>query len=80
MDWVSFVGYFAATLVATTFYVRTMIPLRCFALASNVCFIFYAYFSSPQLYPVLLLHMYLLPLNGFRLRDLIKNDQIKSRV
>ncbi len=72
MDWVSFVGYVASILVASTFYVKTMIPLRCFALASNVGFITYAYFSTPQLYPVLLLHVCLLPLNGMRLKDLIK--------
>ena len=71
MDWISFTGYIAASLVAATFYVKTMVPLRCFAIASNIGFIVYAYCSSPQLYPVLLLHCYLLPMNGMRLRELM---------
>jgi hypothetical protein len=77
-DWISIVGYTAALLVATTFYMKTMIALRCFAIASNLCFIIYAYFHLPILYPILLLHVFLFPLNLHRLLGLLKNDSIKK--
>lgn len=63
-------GYLASFLVAYTFYMKTMLPLRCFAIASNVAFIVYGFFN--ELYPVLFLHLFLLPLNVTRLRQ-IKN-------
>lgn len=67
INWVNVLGYVGAMLVGTTFYMRSMIPLRSFAISSNFCFITYAYFHSPQLYPVLILHVTLLPLNVIRL-------------
>lgn len=73
VSWVSMVGYIAALLVASTFYMKTMIALRCFALASNFCFITYAYFTVPTLYPVLCLHLFLVPLNSYRLTCLLKD-------
>ena len=66
-DWINIVGCIAAFLVALTFYVESMVALRCFAIVSNVCFITYAYFTTPVLYPVLYLHMFLMPLNSYRL-------------
>lgn len=35
-------GYIASALVFATFYMRTMLPLRCVAIASNLAFITYA--------------------------------------
>jgi hypothetical protein len=58
-------GYAAAFLVFSTFYMKTMIPLRCLAIASNVAFITYG--SLGHLRPVLFLHLVLLPLNVLRL-------------
>src|SRR5262245_61706339 len=54
---------------------RTMIPLRIVAIASNVAFIAYAllglrYGVFDRLYPILVLHSTLLPLNLVRLREL----------
>ena len=66
-DFVTGIGYLAACLVGATFYMRSMIPLRSFAILSNIFFIAYAYLNTPQLYPVLLLHLFLLPLNIKRL-------------
>jgi hydroxyacyl-ACP dehydratase HTD2-like protein with hotdog domain len=74
IDWVSTIGYIAALLVASTFCMTTMLTLRCFAIASNFCFIIYAYYHSPTLYPVLILHGFLLPLNSYRLFDLFKEN------
>jgi len=72
IQWVSLMGYIAALLVACTFYMKTTIPLRIFAIASNFCFIIYAVFQHPILYPVLILHTFLLPLNITRLVQLKK--------
>jgi CRP-like cAMP-binding protein len=49
---------------------KTMLPLRSFAIASNVAFIVYGYFG--HLYPVLILHLFLLPLNIIRYRQVTK--------
>ncbi|WP_170303804.1 cyclic nucleotide-binding domain-containing protein [Reyranella soli] len=64
-------GYIASALVFATFYMRTMLPLRIVAIASNVAFITYA--AIDGLTPILILHGALLPLNLLRLlqiRDL----------
>ena len=70
MNGVEFLGYLAAALVFTTFYMKTMFPLRLVAIASNLAFIGYAYFDN--LHPVFLLHGILLPLNVFRLMQLVR--------
>ncbi len=62
-------GYVAAVLVFMTFYTKTMIPLRLVGICSNCTFIFYGYLG--HLYPVLILHMILLPLNAMRLREML---------
>jgi CRP/FNR family transcriptional regulator, cyclic AMP receptor protein len=65
-----FVGYFAALLVFLTFYMKTMIPLRVVGICSNCAFITYGYLGD--LYPVLILHLILLPLNALRLREMLR--------
>lgn len=68
--WVQLVGYAASLLVFSTFYMKTMIPLRCVAIGSNVAFLTYGYFAA--LHPVFLLHAVLLPLNVFRLHQMYR--------
>ena len=65
LDWVDIAGYCASVLVFSAFYMRAMAPLRAIAIASNVAFI--AYGLGGGLYPVLILHAVLLPLNCLRL-------------
>ena len=60
-------GYLACTLVLATFCAKSMAALRAIAIASNVCFIIYA--LSAGLWPVLTLHLVMLPLNVRRLRE-----------
>lgn len=67
VDWVDVIGCVAAILVALTFYMKSMIALRSLAIVSNFFFIIYAYFTTPVLYPILYLHMFLMPLNSYRL-------------
>jgi hypothetical protein len=64
------IGYLASALVFATFYVRTMMPLRILAIASNLAFIAYA--ASEGLIPVLVLHSALLPVNLARLYEIKK--------
>jgi hypothetical protein len=61
MTWIDFVGYLAALTVLMSFCMDTIVPLRGLAIASNVLFIVYG--IAGQLYPVLLLHALLLPIN-----------------
>ena len=65
MSWVELLGYAASAAVLTTFCMSTMIPLRIVALGSNVLFCAYGYFD--HLYPVLILHAVLFPVNLLRL-------------
>jgi len=65
MSWVEVTGYVASMLVFCTFYMKTMIPLRVVGILSNVAFMTYG--AGAHLYPVLILHAILLPLNCVRL-------------
>ena len=67
MQWM---GYVAAALVFCTFYMRTMLPLRWLAIASNVAFLTYA--LALHLWPIVILHGLLLPLNSWRLYQLYR--------
>jgi hypothetical protein len=61
-DWI---GLSAGVFVVLAFYARRPMRLRLFAIASNLLFILYAGVSG--LWPVLVLHVVLLPLNVLRL-------------
>jgi CRP/FNR family cyclic AMP-dependent transcriptional regulator len=75
IGWVEGVGYLASLLVFCTFYMKTMLPLRGVAIASNIAFM--AYGLAGGLYPVFALHVVLLPLNCLRLRQM---QQLVRRV
>ena len=66
--WVDIAGYVASFLVFCAFYMKTMIPLRGVAIASNVAFLTYG--IAGRLYPIAALHAILLPLNVLRLRQM----------
>jgi hypothetical protein len=68
MDWLEVSGYAASLLVFVTFYMKTMIPLRLLGIASNIAFMTYGF--GEGLYPVLILHAILLPLNCVRLFEM----------
>jgi len=65
MSWVEILGYAASAAVFATFCMRGMIPLRSVALGSNVLFV--AYGAVNHIYPVLVLHTVLIPINAIRL-------------
>jgi hypothetical protein len=68
--WIDGLGYVASALVFATFCMKTMIPLRIIAMVSNVAFIAYGF--SGHLYPVLFLHVILLPMNIWRFLEMIE--------
>lgn len=70
MSFPEIAGYLAALLVFFTFYMKTMVPLRVMGICGNCAFIAYGYLFS--LYPILALHLILLPLNSLRLRQMVQ--------
>jgi hypothetical protein len=64
------VGYLAAPLMIGTFAMRMMIPLRVCGIAASALFIAFGYLSRN--YPVLILHLILLPFNAFRLYQMVQ--------
>ncbi len=70
-----YVAWIASLLVFCSFFMRTMIPLRVVAVASNVAFVVYALLGLKfgvfeKVYPILVLHAALLPLNLRRLHQM----------
>jgi hypothetical protein len=68
--WLDLLGFAAAAAVLAGFCMNTIINLRLAALASNFLFILYGLFA--HIYPVIILHIILLPVN------LLKLHRIKS--
>jgi len=80
INWIELSGYVASALVFLAFYMKTMIPLRVVGILSNIAFMTYGF--GGRLYPVLVLHAILLPLNCVRLlqmRGLIRKVRAASR-
>ena len=65
MNAIDLLGLGAGALVLVTFYLKTMIPLRVVAIASNVAFASYGLLADAM--PIVALHTLLLPLNALRL-------------
>jgi CRP/FNR family cyclic AMP-dependent transcriptional regulator len=63
-------AWVASLLTFTTFYMKTMLPLRVVGIMSNVAFLTFAMLEN--IVPVILLHGTLLPLNIFRLHQILK--------
>ncbi|MGC2412051.1 MAG: hypothetical protein WA459_05060 [Stellaceae bacterium] len=68
------IGYFAASLVLATFCAKTMVTLRALGIASNFAFV--AYGSTARLWPIVLLHAVMLPLNVMRLREVLSPSAV----
>jgi CRP/FNR family transcriptional regulator, cyclic AMP receptor protein len=68
-------GYVGSFLMFSTFYMKTMIPLRVTGIAANGCMIVYTALSG--IYPVLILQSCLLPLNVIRL---VQMQRLVTRV
>jgi len=69
MDFVTAVGFIAAALVVATLSMRRMIPLRVIGISSNIAFVTYGILFHSV--PTVILHSILLPLNIYRLREML---------
>jgi CRP-like cAMP-binding protein len=77
MQWIEAFGYVGALMTLATFSMKTMLHLRMVGIVANLAFITYGVLD--HVYPVLLLHMTLLPLNVWRLWQLLQmTRQIKA--
>jgi len=65
MSWIDIVGWVASAAVLATFCMNTMMPLRILAIISNVLFCTFG--AIAHIFPVLILHAILLPVNVVRL-------------
>jgi hypothetical protein len=63
-------GWFAAGLVFATFCAKQMAPLRALAIVSNLAFIGYGYVD--HLWPIVVLHVAMLPMNVIRFRQALR--------
>jgi hypothetical protein len=70
LPWVDLLGYAASLLVLTIFCMNTMLRLRWVAIGSNVLFILFGYFA--RIYPVMILHIVLFPVNVVRLLQIYR--------
>jgi len=82
--WLVITAWIAAFLVFSSFFMKTMVPLRIVAIVSNTAFIGYAllgirYGIFGQVYPILVLHSCMLPLNVVRLRQLTRLTKAVQR-
>src|SRR3974390_313953 len=69
MDFVTAVGFIAAALVVAPLSMRRMIPLRVIGISSNIAFVTYGILFHSV--PTVILHSILLPLNIYRLREML---------
>jgi hypothetical protein len=69
MTWVEALGWFGAALAIAGSAMKTIIPLRCIGIATNVVALIYASFMG--LYPSMTVNLILLPLNGVRLYQML---------
>jgi CRP/FNR family transcriptional regulator, cyclic AMP receptor protein len=70
-------GYAAALLTLAAFFMTDTVRLRQIALASNVAYALWA--GSVHLYPTLMLHLALFPLNVYRLSQLLRERELIAR-
>lgn len=70
-------GYVAALLILASFSTADIMRLRLIAILSNIAVIFWAHTVGAT--PFLLLHSLLLPVNAYRLIELLRSVKTKSR-
>ncbi|HTD38067.1 MAG TPA: cyclic nucleotide-binding domain-containing protein [Candidatus Limnocylindrales bacterium] len=77
LEILSYAGYAAALLTVAAFFMKDTVRLRQIALASNVAYAAWA--AGAHLWPTLLLHCVLFPLNLWRLRQLLRERRLIER-
>ena len=69
MSWVEILGYFGSSLTITVYSMKRMIPLRLIGIGANLVFITCGVLGA--VYGQLILHSILLPINLYRLREML---------
>lgn len=76
MNWVDLIGYLAALLMFSTFYMKKMIPLRAVGASANFVFVIYTlcsyFYLQRGIWPLFILHLALFPLNIARMMQMIR--------
>jgi CRP/FNR family cyclic AMP-dependent transcriptional regulator len=75
--WPDIFGYLAGGLLLLTFLMREMVPLRAVAIASSAAWLVYGW--ADHIYPVVLVHLMMLPLNGVRLHQALRTQPHNAR-
>jgi CRP/FNR family cyclic AMP-dependent transcriptional regulator len=70
MTLIEALGYLGAAVTLATYSMKTMIPLRVSGIVANILFIAFGWLGA--VYPTLVLHAILLPLNCLRLRQMLQ--------
>lgn len=70
MFWIEAVGFCGSILAVLTYWMREMIPLRIVAVVGCVCFLTYGLLIGS--YPLILMEATLLPINLYRLAELLR--------
>jgi CRP-like cAMP-binding protein len=70
LTWGDLAGYLGGIFIVLSFFRTTMIPLRAMGAMSNLCFVAYGYLDT--VYPMMMLHAALFPLNVVRLRQMVR--------
>lgn len=73
LSFIDIIGFVASALVFLTFCMRTLLPLRLAAIASNIFFIAYGFAAG--LIPILALHLLLFPMNVWRTVQQLRTRQ-----
>lgn len=68
-DWIEALGWIATMATIATYAMNTMMPLRILALTSSV--IFMAYAIALQLWPLMVMELFLIPINSYRLWQIV---------
>lgn len=70
MFWIEVIGFCGSLLAILTYWMRAMIPLRIAAVLGCLCFLVYALLIGS--YPLILMEATLLPINLYRLAELLR--------
>jgi hypothetical protein len=73
-NWFDLVGYLAGILLVLTFFMRDMVQLRITAICSSIAWLAYGF--SATLYPIIILHLILAPLNVYRLTQTLRRPRM----
>lgn len=70
MTWIEILGYIGAAFSIATNSMRTMVPLRCMGIVTNVIFLVYG--GLMGLYPTIIVNAVALPMNTIRLTQMLR--------